>query len=74
MVIKSNQGYYLAKNIQVDSTHIDIDNILDTLEQHLTLNQSLMLTLINYTVSAVPNSTYHTVKTLYQYASLSLQE
>jgi len=74
MIIKSHQGSYLAKNIQIDSNQIDIDNILETLEQHQTLNQSLMLTLINYTVSAVPNSTFHTVKTLYQYASLNLQE
>lgn len=74
MVIKSHQHFYLAKNIQVDSNQTDIDSILDTLEQHQTLNSSLILTLINYTVSAVPNSTFYNVKTLYQYANLNLQE
>ena len=74
MIIKSYHNYYLAKNIQIDSSRLDIDNVLDILEQHQTLNQSLILTLINYTVAAVPNSTLHTVKMIYQYGNLNLQE
>jgi hypothetical protein len=74
MVVQSSQGMYLAKTIQLDSSLTDIDNVLETLEQHQTLNPGHMLTLLNYTISGIPNSSLHTVQTLYQYAEFTLAE
>jgi hypothetical protein len=73
-VVQSRNTVYLAKHIQVDSTQTDIDNVHETLEQHQTLSQNYLLTLLNYSITAVPNSTLFTVRTLYQYAHLTLRE
>lgn len=73
-VVHSRHSSYLAKSIQLDSSQTDIDSVIETLEQHQTLSQNHLLTLLNYSAIAKPNSTIYTVRTLYQYASLSLKE
>lgn len=73
IVLQSRQAVFLAKHIQLDSEQSDIDHVIETLEQHQTLSQNHLLTLLNYSIVAKPNSTVYTIKTLYQYASLSLR-
>lgn len=74
MIIQSLHSHYLVKHVQIDSSQTDIDNVHETLEQHQTLNQNYLLTLLNYTITPVPNTTLFTVRTLYQYAPLTLAE
>lgn len=71
MLIESPNANYLSKSIQLNREQADIDEVVESLDQHQTLSQNYLLTLINYQVVKSSNAS-HTVRTLYHYAKVNL--
>lgn len=47
-IIQSPSNSYLVKLIKLEQENANLDDVIETLEQHLTLNDQYLLTLMHY--------------------------
>lgn len=71
-IVRSSSNIYLVKLIRLEQHNANLDNVIDTLEQHLTLNDQYLLTLKHYEIQTT--SSLITIRSIYQYSLLTLRQ
>lgn len=71
-VLRSQDKQYLLKSIRLEEENADLEDVVETLEQHLTLSDQFLLTLQHYDIQTHEGSIH--IRSIYQYSHPSLKQ
>lgn len=71
-MLRSHNQQYLMKNIRLEEENANLEDVVETLEQHLTLNDQFLLTLQHYDMQTSEGCIH--IRSIYQYSHPSLKQ